>query len=176
MRFTKKIKRKVWAAFTVVAMLAGSMSVIAAEPDDKSDDSAYGIEADGGVLCDDGYVEYIEYPSSDDDLNEMVYLGSVNVGAKGSGNISGWSIATGHSATSTIFKAYSGGTISVAVSINPGNKTVKVGIVQPDGTRRYVSGSGAVGHDFSLTQSGNYRVYIANDSGTTVTATGGYTY
>lgn len=176
MRFTKKIKRKVWAAFTVVAMLAGSMSVIAAEPDDKSDDSAYGIEADGGVLCDDGYVEYIEYPSSDDDLNEMVYLGTISTGAKSSGSINGWSITSGHSATSVIFKAYSGGTISVAVSINPGNKTVKVGIVQPDGTRRYVSGSGAIGHNFSLTQSGNYRVYIANNSGTTVTATGGYTY
>lgn len=177
MRVMRTIKKKLLAAVTVAAMLTGSMTVLAAEDTDTPETPAYESSSDnnGGVLCDDGYIEYTEYPSSDDQYDIMPYLGAIGY-TRSSGYISGWSIATGHSATSVIFKAYNGGTISVAVTVAPGDKTVRVGIVQPDGTRRYVEGHGAVGHSFSLTQSGNYKVYVANYSGVSVTANGSYTY
>ena len=174
MRITKQIKKKSMALLTVVCLLAGSMSVLAASDDTDNNEEISAQSADGGVLCDDGYIEYTEYPSADND-DDIIYIGTID-NTKGSGTINNWSIATGHSATSVIFKANSGGTISIAVNILPVNKTVKVGIVQPNGVKRYVEGSGSVGHDFSLTQTGNYKVYIANESGTTVTANGSYVY
>lgn len=175
----KKIKKKALAVLTVVGLLTGSMSVFAAsdETTDTPENPVYeSSEEDGGILCDDGYIEYIEYPSSDDDLVGMeISIGEISY-PDSTGGINGWSISAGSSGTSGTFKAYNGGTISIAVNVYPGTSTVKVGIVQPDGTRRYVKGSAGISHSFSLTQSGNYKVYVENISSVTVTVNGGFTY
>lgn len=67
-----------------------------------------------------------------------------------------------------------GDTINVAVYIDPSDKEVRVGILEPDGRLRYVTGSGWVVHSFSVTKDGKHRVYIYNNSGVTITATGTY--
>ncbi len=158
----KKMKKKLLAVLAVVGLMAGSMSVLAESGDE-------------GVLCEDGYVEYTEYPSGDELVPMEPAIGPVYE-INTMKPIDDWEIETGHSATSTIFYASSGNSINVAVNISPADTTVKVGICQPDGTRRYVNGSNTVGHSFALTQSGNYRVYVENNSGVTVTVGGSYVY
>lgn len=158
----KKLKKKFLAVLAVVGLLTGSMSVLA--------DSG-----DNGVLCEDGYIEYTEYPSGDELVPIEPVIGPVNE-INTIKPIDDWEIETGHSATSTIFYASSGNSINVVVNIDPTDTTIRVGIVQPDGVRRYVEGDTTVGHSFALTQSGNYRVYIQNDSGVTVTVSGSYVY
>ena len=174
MKITKKIKKKALAMMSIVCLLAGSLSVFAASVDDAKEKAPV-LKGDEGVLFDDGYIEYTEYPDSDDAPGDDIYIGTIYV-PDTLGSISNWSISTGHSATSGRFYSYNGGTISIAVNILPTNKTVRVGIVQPDGVKRYVEGNGSVGHSFSVTQTGYHKVYIANDSGTTVTANGSYSY
>ncbi len=158
----KKMKKKLLAVLAVVGLMAGSMSVLAESGDE-------------GVLCEDGYVEYTEYPSGDELVPMEPAIGPVYE-INTSKPIDDWEIETGHSATSTIFYASSGNSINIAVNIYPPDTTVKVGICQPDGTRRYVNGATVVGHSFALTQSGNYRVYVENNSGVTVTVGGSYVY
>ena len=158
----KKMKKKLLAVLAVVGLMAGSMSVLAESGDE-------------GVLCEDGYVEYTEYPSGDELVPMEPAIGPVYE-INTLKPIDDWEIETGHSATSTIFYASSGNSINIAVNIDPPDTTVKVGICQPDGTRRYVNGATTVGHSFALTQSGNYRVYVENNSGVTVTVGGSYVY
>lgn len=65
-------------------------------------------------------------------------------------------------------------TITVSVFIDPSDKNVRVGILEPDGRLRYITGSGWVVHTFTVEKDGKHRVYIYNNSGVTVTATGSY--
>lgn len=70
------------------------------------------------------------------------------------------------------FTASSGGSITVTVVADPDNLDLMVGIVQPDGSRRYVTGSDVVTHQFALEQSGIYRVFVQNDNSSAVNAEG----
>lgn len=87
----------------------------------------------------------------------------------------GWDVKKNYALRSSPFKASSGQTISVTSVAKPSNLTYRLGIVQPDGVRRYVSGSGIVSHTFSLNQTGTYYVYVQNMSTTTaIDVSGGY--
>lgn len=86
-----------------------------------------------------------------------------------------WTIKDGSICKSTEFYKSKGSEISVAVFIEPSDKYVKVGIIQPDTTIRYVYSKGSISHTFEVKQSGNHRVFISNDSGTKVVAAGAYT-
>ncbi|MFR8032576.1 MAG: hypothetical protein ACLU6W_01000 [Lachnospiraceae bacterium] len=61
-----------------------------------------------------------------------------------------------------------GGEIRLTVDASPTNRTVNVGIIQPDGSRRYVAGSGLFAHTFSIKQTGTHYVYAENPSSGTV--------
>lgn len=78
-----------------------------------------------------------------------------------------WSVKKNDALRSSPFKASSGDTITVTGLGTPSNITYRMGIVQPDGVRRYVSGSDAMIHKFAVTQTGTYYVYIQNMSTTT---------
>lgn len=68
----------------------------------------------------------------------------------------------------------SGDTIYVSVSIEPTDKYVEVGIIEPDGKTRCVKTWDNFVHTFTLTKTGNYQVFISNKSGSTVTVYGYY--
>lgn len=79
-----------------------------------------------------------------------------------SGNIS-WDIYAGVRRSTSSFYADAGERIVVSVfSVEPLH-TVRAGIIQPDGSKRYVL-INSDSHIFELTMSGSYRVYIQNDS------------
>lgn len=74
------------------------------------------------------------------------------------------------------FSANKDGTITVTVSVTPSNKSVRVGIIEPDGTKRYVTSSGTISHTFSLTATGSYRVFVENTNSVSVSVEGSYLY
>lgn len=75
--------------------------------------------------------------------------------------------------SNTISKQF-GGTILVSIDVLPGDKSVEVGIIQPDNSVRYVKSYGSIKHTFTLTQTGDYKVFIANKSGVELEINGYY--
>ena len=113
------------------------------------------------------YTEYGETPGITEELGESEY-------ATRSIRIINWTVRNNVRKTSAEFQAASGGSISVMVDVVPEDKNVSVGIIEPDGTRRYVNGKDHIDHVYELTQSGKYRVYVENKSGVSVTVDGVY--
>lgn len=72
------------------------------------------------------------------------------------------------------FWASNGKSIHISISLVPNNVNVKAGIIDPAGTFRYVSGSNAIVHTFSLTQGGFYNVVVWNETTTSIHAFGAY--
>lgn len=89
-----------------------------------------------------------------------------------SGSIS-WDVYAGVRRSTSSFHADAGQKIVVSVfSVEPLH-TVRAGIIQPDGSKRYVLVN-SDSHIFELTMSGSYRVYIQNDSTDKVRVEGAY--
>lgn len=61
-----------------------------------------------------------------------------------------------------------GSEITTSVYSTPTDHQVNIGIIQPNGTRRYVAGSGSFAHTFSIKQTGTHYVYAENPSSGTV--------
>lgn len=76
--------------------------------------------------------------------------------------------------SSGLFKASSDQNIFVSVTGTPGNVKMKVGIVEPDGVWRYVYSSGNIAHTFKLSKSGDYDVFVWNETDTEVKVVGYY--
>ncbi len=69
-----------------------------------------------------------------------------------------------------------GGSIRATVDISPTNHMTHVGIIQPDGTRRYVAGTGVFGHTFAIKQTGTHYLYVENPSSGSIDVFLGVTY
>ena len=113
------------------------------------------------------YTEYGETPGITEELGESEY------GTRSIRTMS-WTVPNNVRKTSTAFHAAAGESISVTVGITPKDKTISAGIIEPDGTRRYVNGKRSVYHLYELTQTGSYKVFVENKSGVTVEIQGSY--
>lgn len=120
--------------------------------------------------------EYYEAPFEEDtnitdEYEEDINTDGVELYAS-RGEIS-WKIYAGVRRSTSSFHASSGQRIVISVfSVDPYH-TVRAGIIQPDGSKRYVLlNSGA--HIFELTMSGSYKVYIQNDTTETLQVEGAY--
>ena len=67
-----------------------------------------------------------------------------------------------------------GQTISVSLDVSPLGKSVAVGLIQPDGTNRYVVGQNQIDHIFRIKKTGTYKFFVQNQETTTVTVEGSY--
>lgn len=85
-----------------------------------------------------------------------------------------WNVKADSSYQSIDFKVTKGGKITVLVSVEPSNKTIKIGIKQPNGVNRYVKGSGSFTYTFSVTQTGYHKVYVVNNNSVKVNVKGSY--
>lgn len=121
----------------------------------------------------DGLVEY-EVAGLDDGVTEVEDQ-VFGRDRSGSSYTFGWEVPKKYSKRSAGFSASSGEEITVTAIATPSNVTYHYGIVQPDGVRRYVSGTNVLTHKFSLTQTGTYYVYVQNMSTTTgINVSGAY--
>ena len=71
------------------------------------------------------------------------------------------------------YKSYNS-TVSVTVIANPSNKTIRIGVIQPNGILYYVEGQGTISHSFNVRHSGTCYIYVKNVSDTKVTVSGAY--
>lgn len=69
-----------------------------------------------------------------------------------------------------------GGSILVSGNLDPTDQTIRVGIEDASGLIRYINATGTFSHTFSITESGDYRVYMENLNSVDVQAAGAYTF
>lgn len=77
---------------------------------------------------------------------------------------------------SNLFSVKEGGQIKIMASLYPEDATLKVGIINPNGSKLYVNGKDMVSHSFSATATGQYRVYVENKSDVTISIEGLVSY
>lgn len=175
-----KIKNKWKAILCVATMFVTSTTTVygATTATENLYKSAYNATVDevreiSQKVTDDGYIEY-EVTGLGADVNEYEGL-VIQKDRAGTTFAYNWSVPKKDALRSAGFKASAGQTISVNGIGTPSNITYHLGIVQPDGVRRYVSGSDMMAHKFTLTQTGTYYVYVQNMSTTTTLGVcGGY--
>ena len=119
--------------------------------------------------------EYIEYVETETDPQIKIKEGEVSVTSTEGLSLISWSVDSKTLMQTLPFSASKGGSIVVAVSVRPADKEVKVGIIMPDGSRRYVQVAGGIYYEFELDVSGEYQVFVENTSGVTVQVDGYYT-
>ncbi|MBC5743281.1 M56 family metallopeptidase [Lachnospiraceae bacterium MD308] len=175
MKIQKRIqKRSAWKAAVICAvmMLLNSLTVIAAsEGMGMAYHAAYEATSSETELPLPPKLQ--EYEESGETEGIVEEIGEVDELSRSSKSFN-WSIASGIRKKSAEFSAKAGNSIGIMVMVSPADKSVRVGIIKPDGTRRYVTGKGTVQNTFSISQSGTYQVYVENASGTKVTVEGTY--
>lgn len=170
-------KQKKWLTAVIMAMVV-MISIVC----------TYGVEAGAeqlyASLCEktvtesdeEGMTDSLEeYVVDASEIDGLTIIEEETDGNARGATIIDWALGNGVFRKTGAFKKNVGETINVSVSIEPGDKIVKVGIYQPDYTLRYVQGSDYIAHTFTLTQKGYYRVYVWNESGADVTVVGFYT-
>lgn len=173
----KKVKRFGTVLVVMVAVMFGGLSTYAAN---LGSEKVYSTIYKETVVSESEELQpenpSKEYTGTIDEFDGMVINEEVgsNDNAKEARNID-WSVSNGSISKSTQFYKAEGSEIYVSVVIEPSDKYVKVGIIQPDTSIRYVYSKGNIAHTFAVKQSGYHRVFISNDSGTKVVASGVYT-
>lgn len=173
MKIQKKIKkRSAWkaAAIAMIMLLGSSMTVIASSKG-VADMYHMAYDATDVAVEEELDPELEEYEESGETEGIVEEIGEINEVTRSTKNFD-WSVASGVRKGNSEFSAKSGGSILLLAAVSPANKTVRIGIIEPNGNRRYVSGKGSLSKKFSLTKTGVYKVYVENNSGTKVSAEG----
>lgn len=122
-------------------------------------------------------VEYYEAPDEGNDVITVVDGDDADtdgVATYASRGTISWNIYAGVRRTTSSFYASDGQRIVTSIfSVDPSH-TVRVGIIQPDGSKRYVLLNNNNAYVFELTMSGFYAVYIINDSTEKIHVEGAY--
>lgn len=129
----------------------------------------YASELPNGI--DSKEVKYQEYEISWESVNETIYEESENQNGRSGYN---WTVKADSLVQSSLFYASTGQHIRVTANISPQNQNVNVGIIEPDGTLRYVLISNYVDHTFSLDQTGMYRFFVRNRGTESISVAGQY--
>ena len=77
-----------------------------------------------------------------------------------------WTVEANAVRTTPSFEIYFPRDITMVVSAEPAGQEVRAGIVEPDGTRRYIIGSGTTVWSFSVDQDGRYKIFTENPNHT----------
>ncbi|MCI8580009.1 MAG: M56 family metallopeptidase [Dorea sp.] len=175
MMIQKKIKRcSPWKAAVICgAMLMGSsMTVFAAS---EGIAKAYYVAVETTVVETEEEMEpeLPEYEESGEPEGIIEEVGEVDKVSRGM-NTFEWTVSNGIRKTTDGFSAKSGGSITLTVDVTPEDRTIRAGIIEPEGNRKYTTGKGYLSRKFSLTKSGTYKVYVENSSGAKVTVDGSY--
>lgn len=83
-------------------------------------------------------------------------------------------VKPGHVYKTPEFPASSGGSIHLSAYIDPRDKMVSIGIIEPDGTKRYLNQTDSLHHKFSLNQTGDYRIFVENHNAVEVDVDAGW--
>lgn len=162
------------AMFFAISILAvGGASTLVVKASVKAADVTADVEQNTYTEI----VEYYEAPNEDNDGFTVVDGDDVNpdeIATYASSGTISWNIYAGVRRTTSSFYASDGQRIVTSIfSVDPSH-TVRVGIIQPDGSKRYVLLNNNNAYVFELTMSGFYQVYIINDSTEKIHVEGSY--
>ena len=85
-----------------------------------------------------------------------------------------WEVGAYERVQTELFECSEGDKVNILGSISPKTATVKYGLIKPNGDLWYIYGTDDVNHDFVISEPGDYRVFVENTSGTSVSVDGGY--
>ena len=119
----------------------------------------------------DELIEHREYVGTDYFLEMAAIPGETSPNALPTGVIGVDLVNNWNSGT---FTASAGQEIVLLVSLVPNNVNIKIGIVEPDGWSRYLYNCGVISHTFKLTKTGNYAIFMINETNQTVDVYGTY--
>ncbi len=169
----KNMTRTMAAVWTIACLLMGSTTVYAAGAGViEGYEALYQatvVEVEEQAI-EDQYIEYREEP----DDSWVAEEGEVMENGRSSVVSFEWTVEANASKKTPSFEMPSGGYITVSVSVEPTDLKVNVGIVDPNGGRRYITGSDIITHTFSLDQSGSYKVFVENTNDQKVYVAGSY--
>ncbi len=169
----KNMTRTMAAVWTAACLLMGSTTVYAAGAGViEGYEALYKatvVEVEEQAI-EEQYIEYREEP----DDGWVAEEGEVMDDGRSSTVPFEWTVGANASKKTPSFEMSSGGYITVSVSVEPTDLKVNVGIVEPNGGKRYITGSGRITHTFSLDQSGSYSVFVENTNNQKVYVEGGY--
>lgn len=168
----KNMTRTMAAVWTIACLLMGSTTVYAAGAGViEGYEALYKatvVEVEEQAI-EDQYIEYREEP----DDSWVAEEGEVMDNGRSSIVPFEWTVGANASKKTPSFEM-PGGYITVSVLVEPADLKVSVGIVEPDGGKRYITGSNIITHTFSLDQSGSYRVFVENTNNQKVYVSGSY--
>ncbi len=162
------------AMFFAISILAvGGASTLVAKASVKAADVTADVEQEEEI-------ESIEYYEAADEGNDGITVvdgddvDSDGVATYASSRTISWDMYAGVRRTTSSFYASDGQRIMVGIFTVDPSHTVRVGIIQPDGSKRYVLLNNNGSHVFELTMSGFYQIYIQNDTTEKIHVEGGY--
>lgn len=169
----KNMPRTMAAVWTAACLLMGSTTVYAAGAGViEGYEALYKatvVEVEEQAI-EEQYIEYREEP----DDSWVAEEGEVMDNGRSSTVPFEWTVEAKTSKKTPSFEMSSGGYITVSISVEPTDLKVNVGIVEPDGGKRYITGSDTIYHKFSLDQSGSYMVFVEDPNSAKVSVAGYY--
>lgn len=164
----KGFVRKIVTSFVVACVLtAGPGAIYAASVVDTD-------AVSGAAEFTEPDEELTEYIDTTPDEGVLCELGEVSENARATRKTFNWLVVGKSLKYTNSFLVSKKKRINIAVSVLPTNKTVYVGIIEPDGNKRFVYATGSVNYTFSLTQTGFYSVYVRNGGATDAQVMGSY--
>ena len=89
--------------------------------------------------------------------------------------ISNWSVGSGESMETEGFYCNNGESVVVMMDILPEDVEVKIGLIDANSDKKYIMAKGkSIYHEFSVSDTGTYKVFVENQSKSSVTVDGVY--
>ena len=175
----KDFKKGILALILSVAIITSSIAVYAATDITETAFNYIYINSSGQteekiVVCDDGFIEHIITDGKEDIEYAQEYLKLDCNKGKTRKNFSGKIINANQNFIYFMLSDvndYGRVVINVNVDNLPSDSEavkLKVGIVEPDGAIRYIEGNDIITHTFKISKSGDYKVFIENNSDKTI--------
>ncbi len=117
------------------------------------------------TVAEEEFEEYTRARSGDLEIVETDE--TVNLDAKGL-NTYEWEVRAGVIYETGLFWATKGDEIAVSASPSPASSKIGMGLDQPDGYLRGISGTGPLAHTFTVSKTGFHRVYVENLGSSTI--------
>ncbi len=161
---SKELRKVVVALLTVCFVGVSSVTAFAAGEGvmngyEALTDTTENILAETGVS---GEGETVIPPGTDDGIPEIEMPNRARTYME-------WNIPGDTKYKTGAFWVTKGQKIAVTALVSPTNKFINMGIVEPDGTRRQVSGMSALGHTFEVNYTGGYAVFVENRASSEIT-------
>lgn len=129
------------------------------------------------LLCEDGYVEYVRN-SNDSDKREIEAVAYMNgdTDTEYADIMLDIKVRDTKNNIAILSDVTSKGIISVAITTYENEKNLTIGLIEPDGTERFIEGKTPIIHDFNIEKYGDYIIFIEKSDDSEQDITGSITY